>query len=232
MSPNTSHANKTKVLLSWSGGKDCAWALHLLRKQDDIEIAGIFTIIDAATNRVSMHRFGEELLEAQAAAMGLPLTKLFIPDPCPNDEYEKVMGGFVKRTKAREISAIAFGDLFLEDIRNYREEKLAGTGIEAIFPLWSLDTTQLAREMVDCGLRAYITSVDTKQLDASFVGRIYDPKFLDDLPAGVDPCGEHGEFHSFVYDGPMFVKPVDVRTGEITRNNEFVYADIVKVEDC
>ncbi|MHC4675332.1 MAG: Dph6-related ATP pyrophosphatase [Planctomycetota bacterium] len=220
--------NKTRILLAWSSGKDAAWTLHVLRQQNDVEVVGLLTTVNDDRNRVSMHGVSEQLLDRQAAAMSLPIIKIYIPYPCSNDQYQKVMGQFIQRAQTDNIKAVAFGDLFLEDIRKYREEKMAGTGIRALFPLWGVDTTQLAREMVSAGLRAHITCVDTKQLDPSFAGRTYDPQLLDDLPSNVDPCGEHGEFHTFVYQAPVFEKPLHITPGKVVRSDEFVFADIAE----
>lgn len=218
---------KAKVLLSWSSGKDSAWALHVLRADPRVELVGLLTSVNQTVSRVAMHAVREGLLEAQAAALGLPLTKVYIPQPCSNAEYEASMGAAVADARQAGVTHMAFGDLFLEDIRAYREEKLAGSGIEPLFPIWGRPTAELSREMVDAGLRAVVTCVDPKQLDASFAGRIYDSSLLDDLPDGVDPCGERGEMHSFAYAGPMFAEPLRVTTGEIVERDGFVYADVL-----
>ncbi len=218
---------KAKVLLSWSSGKDSAWALHVLRADPRVELVGLLTSVNQTLSRVAMHAVREGLLEAQAAALGLPLTKVYIPQPCSNAEYEAAMRAAVAAARQAGVTHMAFGDLFLEDIRAYREEKLAGSGIEPLFPIWGRPTAELSREMVDAGLRAVVTCVDPKQLDASFAGRIYDSSLLDDLPDGVDPCGERGEMHSFAYAGPMFAEPLRVTTGEIVERDGFVYADVL-----
>mgnify|MGYP001816214647 FL=1 len=218
---------KAKVLLSWSSGKDSAWALHVLRADPRVELVGLLTSVNQTVSRVAMHAVREGLLEAQAAALGLPLTKVYIPQPCSNAEYEAAMRAAVAAARQAGVTHMAFGDLFLEDIRAYREEKLAGSGIEPLFPIWGRPTAELSREMVDAGLRAVVTCVDPKQLDASFAGRIYDSSLLDDLPDGVDPCGERGEMHSFAYAGPMFAEPLRVTTGEIVERDGFVYADVL-----
>ena len=215
-----------KVLLSWSSGKDSAWALHLLRQDPGIELVGLLTTINEAAGRVAMHAVRETLLDAQAEAAGLPLTKVYIPEPCSNAAYETAMSSEMAEAKRAGVTAVAFGDLFLEDIRAYRQEKLAPTGIEPLFPLWGAETGALSREMVDAGLRAIVTSVDPKQIPSSFVGRIYDGSFLDDLPNGVDPCGERGEFHSFAFSGPMFSATVPVKLGDVAERDGFVYADV------
>jgi uncharacterized protein (TIGR00290 family) len=218
---------KPRLWLSWSSGKDSAWALHALRRQDAHEIAGLLTTINAAASRVAMHAVRETLLERQAAAAGVPLIKVRIPYPCPNEAYEAAMTDAMARAKREKIAAVAFGDLFLEDVRRYREEKLAPTGIAPVFPIWGFETKALAREMVAAGLRAHITCVDPKQLDASFAGRTFDDGFLDDLPDGVDPCGEKGEFHSFAWSGPMFEAPIPVTPGEVVERDGFVFADLL-----
>lgn len=216
-----------KTLLSWSTGKDSAWSLHVLREMPGIEVAGLFTTLNAAFNRVAMHAVRRQLLEAQAEAAGLPLHVIEIPWPCPNDAYERALGGFVAEQKAVGVDAMAFGDLFLEDIRAYREEKLSGTGIEPLFPLWDRDTRALAREMVAGGLKAHLTCVDPKKLSPSFAGRAFDTALLDELPDGVDPCGENGEFHTCVFAGPMFARPIKVRVGEIKDRDGFIFADLL-----
>ena len=215
-----------KTLVSWSSGKDSAWMVHVLRQRGDVEIGALLTTINESAQRVAMHAVRVELLEAQAIAVGVPLWKIPIPSPCSNEEYEAAMRTAIERAKAEGISGIAFGDLFLEDIRRYREEFLRGTGISPMFPIWSAPTAQLAREMIGAGLRARLTCVDPKQLPGSFVGREFDAEFLAELPAGVDPCGERGEFHTFAYDGPVFRQAVPVRLGEIIERDGFVFADL------
>jgi uncharacterized protein (TIGR00290 family) len=219
---------RPKALLSWSSGKDSAWSLHVLRTREEVDVAGLFTTVNEAYSRVAMHAVRVELLEAQAGAVGLPLWKIPIPSPCSNAEYEAAMRAAIEQAKAQEITAFAFGDLFLQDIRRYREEFLRDTGISPIFPVWGLSTAELAREMVDSGLRARVTCVDPKQLAGSFAGREFNAQFLADLPATVDPCGERGEFHTFAYDGPMFRYPVPVRLGEIVERDGFVFADLLR----
>ena len=216
-----------KTLLSWSSGKDCAWALSVLRASSDIEVVGLLTTLNERHARVAMHAVREALLAAQAEAVGLPLIQIPLPDPCANEDYERLMGGALAQARSDGIEAVAFGDLFLEDIRAYRESKMAPTGIQPLFPLWGRDTALLSREMVRAGLRATLTCVDPKQLDPSFAGRPYDAALLDDLPPDVDPCGERGEFHSFVWDGPMFSHPLAVQTGEIALRDGFVFADVL-----
>jgi len=218
---------KPRLLLSWSSGKDSAWTLHALRQQGAYQIAGLLTTINEAADRVAMHAVRTSLLEAQAEAAGLPLWKIPIPHGCSNEQYEAAMSAAIERARAEGISAFGFGDLFLEDIRQYREKQLAGTGMEAVFPLWKKPTGPLAEEMVAAGLGAVLTCIDPKQLPAAFAGRRFDRDLLRDLPAQVDPCGENGEFHSFTYAGPMFRRPISVRVGEVVERDGFVFADVV-----
>jgi len=224
------------ILLSWSGGKDSAWALHLLRQQPQYEVVGLLTTINQQFRRVAMHGFREELLDLQAASIGLPLWKVDLPFPCSNDEYESRMAVVCARAIAEGIRGIAFGDLFLEDIRAYRIEKLASTDLEPIFPVWlpdlGLSTAQLARQMVDAGLRAHLTCVDPRALDSSFAGRIFDASLLADLPPTVDPCGERGEFHSFAFAGPIFSRTIAVIPGEHVTRDNFTYADLLPAHAC
>jgi uncharacterized protein (TIGR00290 family) len=219
--------NKPKALLSWSSGKDSAWSLHLLRMRREVEVVGLLTTVNEAHARVAMHAVRVELLETQSKAIGLPLWPVAIPNPCSNAEYETAMAGAIERAKAEGITVMAFGDLFLEDIRRYREERLAGSGIEPNFPIWGLATDKLAREMINGGLRARVTCVDPRQLPKSFAAREFDGEFLADLPSTADPCGERGEFHTFAYDGPMFHYPVAVQTGEVVERDGFIFADLL-----
>jgi len=215
-----------KTLLSWSSGKDSAWALHCLRQGGQYAVGGLLTTLNAAFDRVAMHSTRRALLEAQARAAGLPLHTVPLPWPCSNEQYEAAMRTACEAALAAGVEAIAFGDLFLEDVRRYREEKLQGTGLQPVFPVWGLDTHQLARDMIEAGLRARIVCVDPKKLAREFAGREFDADFLRDLPAGVDPCGENGEFHSVVYDGPMFERPIAVESGEVVERDGFVFADV------
>jgi uncharacterized protein (TIGR00290 family) len=198
----------------------------MLRTRSDVEVVGLLTTLNREAGRVAMHAVREELLDAQAAAAGLPLVKVFLPHPCSNDTYEDAMRGAIARAKADGITHMAFGDLFLEDVRQYRERMLADTGIQPIFPLWKQPTRQLADRMIAAGLRAYLTCVDPKQLSPAFAGRIFDERLLKDLPDSVDPCGERGEFHSFAYAGPMFSEPISIVPGKIVTRDGFVFADL------
>jgi uncharacterized protein (TIGR00290 family) len=220
----------TRALLSWSSGKDSAHALHVLRRRPDVEVVGLLTTVNAAADRVAMHAVRRELLEAQAHAAGLPLLVVPIPSPCPNEAYEAAMAGALAEARSRGVQAVAFGDLFLEDVRRYREQKMRGTGLEPLFPLWGEPTDSLARAMIGSGLRAYLTCVDPGALDASFAGRAFDSALLAALPPGVDPCGERGEFHTFAWDGPAFRRPVRVRGGEVVTRDGFVFADLLPDE--
>ena len=220
---------RRKTLLGWSSGKDSAWSLGVLRDDPTIEPVGLVTTVNAAFDRVAMHAVRRALLEAQAAAVGLALYTVEIPYPCSNEEYAAAMGAFVDQARTDGVEAMAFGDLFLADVRAYREERLAGSGIEPLFPLWGEATAGLARRMIGEGLKATVTCVDPRALDASFAGRAFDAGFLADLPEGVDCCGENGEFHSFVTDGPMFTRPVAVAPGEVVERDGFVFADLVPV---
>lgn len=213
-----------KVLVSWSTGKDSAWMVHVLRQSGDLELGGLLTTFNEVADRVSMHAVRRALVVTQAAALGLPLVAVDLPFPCSNDVYEARMGDAVAAAVAAGFSHVAFGDLFLEDVRRYREERLAGTGLTPLFPLWGRPTPALAREMLDGGLRATLTSVDPRLLDRRSAGRAFDAVFLDELPPGVDPCGEHGEFHTFAWEGPMFRTPVPVTPGEIVERDGFVFA--------
>jgi len=215
-----------KVLVSWSSGKDSAWMLHKLKQDPAIEIGGLLTTMNEAFDRVAMHAVRRTLLEAQARAAGVPLRTIPLPWPCTNEEYEARMRAAVSQAVEEGFTHVAFGDLFLEDVRRYREDKLAGTGLTPIFPLWGIPTPELAEEMVDGGLRAILTCVNPKHLDRSFAGREFDRRLLRDLPASVDPCGERGEFHSFAYGGPMYDTSVAATAGEVVDRDGFVFADV------
>ncbi|HEX5277246.1 MAG TPA: hypothetical protein VFW42_06220 [Fluviicoccus sp.] len=215
-----------KTLLSWSSGKDSAWALHLLRQNPGFTVAGLFCTVNAAFERVAMHGVRRELLQRQAEAVGLPVQVLEIPYPCSNDDYAAVMSAFVDQARRDGVECFAFGDLFLEDIRRYREERLAGTGITPLFPLWGIPTAELAQTMVAGGLQARVTCLDPRQLPPSFAGRAFNAEFLRELPPGVDPCGENGEFHTFAHAGPMFRQPVALTVGETVERDGFVFTDL------
>ena len=219
-----------KTWLSWSSGKDSAWTLQMLRRNGKVQVTGLFTTINAAFDRVAMHAVRRALVETQAQAAGVELHLIDIPYPCPNADYERIMGAFVAKAQAHGVAAMAFGDLFLADIRAYREKQLAGTGIAQLFPLWKRDTRELAAEMIDGGLVAHVTCVDPRKLDRTFAGRPFDQSFLADLPDGVDPCGENGEFHTFVSAGPMFRAPIPVCCADVVERDGFVFADMVPAE--
>ena len=219
--------NKPRVLLSWSSGKDAAWALHMLRQAAEVDIVGLLTTINQEFDRVAMHAVRRTLLERQAKAAGLPLLTASLPWPCTNAQYEDAMARAL--ADAREgfaVTHIAFGDLFLEDVRAYRERQISGTGLAPLFPRWGSPTEVLAREMVAGGLQAILTCIDPRILPASFAGRTFDQSLLDDLPKGVDPCGERGEFHTFACAGPMFHVPFAPQVGEVIERDGFVFADI------
>jgi uncharacterized protein (TIGR00290 family) len=218
-------------LLSWSSGKDSAWALHALRRAD-VPVVGLLTTINQAFNRVAMHAVRRSLLDAQARSIGIPLWPVPLPWPCSNEDYERIMADVCRQAKAEGIECVAFGDLFLPDVRAYRERQLAGTGLTPLFPLWELPTGALAREMLAGGLKARITCVDPKVLPPTFAGREFDQALLADLPASVDPCGEKGEFHTFAYGGPMFREPIPISSGEVVERDGFVFADLLLNEDA
>ncbi len=216
-------------MISWSSGKDSAWLVHVLRTRTDIPLAGLLTTINEDAQRVAMHAVRTELLEAQAASLGLPLWKVPIPSPCSNEVYQRIMGEAMRGLVDDGFTHMAFGDLFLADVRLYREQQLAGTGLTPLFPLFGADTPLLAREMIAAGLRARITCVNPKILDRGFAGREFDAALLADLPSSVDPCGERGEFHTFAYEGPMFHEPLRIETGETVERDGFVFCDLLPV---
>jgi uncharacterized protein (TIGR00290 family) len=216
-----------RVLLSWSSGKDSVWALHLLRQQPDLQVAALLTTFNSAADRVAMHAVRRALVETQAGRTGIPLWAVDLPWPCSNAEYEERMLSVCRRAIAEDITAVAFGDLFLQDVRDYRVRQLRGTGLEPLFPVWHIPTAQLARDLIAAGVRAKLTCVDPSQLALSFAGRDYDQELLDTLPASVDPCGENGEFHTFVYDAPVFSRSIAVRMGEIVERDGFIFADVL-----
>ncbi|CAN5598053.1 ATPase [soil metagenome] len=219
---------KPPVLLSWSSGKDCAWALHILQQQAQFDVVALLTTFNEATDRVAMHGVSVELVEAQARSAGLPLWSIPLPWPCTNEIYERCMHAVVERALQEGIRTFAYGDLHLREIRAYREKQLAGTPIEPIFPIWDSTggTARLAQTMIKDGLRAVVASVDPNQLDNSFVGREFDRDFLTDLPSTCDPCGERGEFHTFCYAGPMFNEPVPLNVGEPVLRDGYWFADL------
>jgi uncharacterized protein (TIGR00290 family) len=216
-----------KILVSWSSGKDSAWMLHVLKQNPRVRIGGLLTTMNEQFDRVAMHAVRRQLLEEQSRAAGVPLVTVPLPWPCTNQEYEGRMRTAVGEAVAQGFTHVAFGDLFLEDVRRYREERLTGTGLTPLFPLWGIPTDRLAGDMIDGGLRAILTCVNPKLLDASFAGRQFDRALLADLPVGVDPCGERGEFHSFAYDGPMFHRPIAVSLGKIVDRDGFAFADVI-----
>ena len=218
-------AGKARAIVSWSSGKDAAWALHLVR-ESGVEVQGIFTTL-AAPGRVAVHRVPEALLDRQAAALGLPCEKVPLPWPCPNAVYEAEVGRVLRAAKRRGATHVVFGDLFLDDLRAWREARLSELGLSGFFPLWGRDTTVLAREMLAAGLDARLACVDGSKLATSFAGRKWDAALLADLPAGVDPCGENGEFHSFVHAGPIFKQEIGVARGEVVLRDGFYFADLL-----
>jgi len=219
--------SKPKAWMSWSSGKDSAWALDVVRRGGELEVVALLSTVNATHARVAMHAVRESVLEAQAAAVGLPLVKVPIPSPCPNEIYEAAMRDAMARARAEGVTHVIFGDLFLEDVRRYRAEQLAGTGITPMFPIWGRDTRLLASEMIACGLRAVLTCVDPRKLPSSFAGRAFDASLLAELPAQIDPCGENGEFHTCVTAGPMFARPLSVEAGETVERDGFVFTDVL-----
>lgn len=221
---------KTPIVMSWSGGKDSALALHELRKTGQYEVVALMTSIADEYRRISHHGVREILLEQQAEAIGIPLEKIYLPtgksQPCTNEIYEQIMGDVMAKFLAQGVETVGFGDLFLEDLRAWREANLAKAGMRGVFPLWKRDTTQLASDVIAMGFKAYLSCVEGK-VGPGYVGRPYDMELLRDLPPGIDPCGEYGEFHSFVYDGPVFRHPVAVRVGEIVVRDGRYYADLL-----
>lgn len=217
---------KPKAWIAWSSGKDSAWALHRVRVSCDYEVVGALTTITENFARVSMHGVRREILDAQLKAAKLPLIPVMIPFPCPNEIYEARMGEAVKAAREQGVTKIIFGDLFLEDIRAYREEKLRGTGIEPVFPLWKIPTDKLAREMIAGGIKARVVCLDPKKVPRVLAGKVFDESLLAALPAGVDPCAENGEFHTCVIGGPMFERDLNVKPGEVTERDGFVFADL------
>ena len=216
-----------KTIVSWSSGKDSAWTLHTLRQTPGVDVVGLLTTIDAQSQRVGMHGARRALVEAQAVSAGLPIEILELPNPAPNTVYEAAMRGFVERAIARGVEAIAFGDLYLEDIRAYRESRLAGTGLKPIFPLWGRNTRQLAEAMIEGGLEAHVVAIDLKHVPRSLAGNRFDKAFLSELPEGTDPCAEKGEFHTAVIAGPMLAHRLPVTSGSIEERDGYAYADLL-----
>jgi len=218
---------RRKTLLSWSSGKDSAWALHLLRQDPGVEVLGLFTVVNQTYQRVSMHATRMDLLHRQADVVDLPLQIINLPDLCTNEECDALMSDFVMKSVAKGIEHMAYGDLFLEDIRHYRENQLRDTGIEPLFPLWGIPTKALAERMLTAGLEAYVSSVDLKKLPARFAGRKWTRDLVAEFPENTDPCGENGEIHTIVVGGPMFREAIPIRIGETVKRNGFAYADII-----
>jgi uncharacterized protein (TIGR00290 family) len=216
-----------RILLSWSSGKDSGWSLHVLRQRGEYDVVGLLTTFNAEADRVAMHAVRRELVERQAAAAGLPLWSVPLPWPCSNEQYELLMAQTCAKAVAEGIDGVAFGDLFLEDVRAYREKQMKDTGLEPVFPVWGLPTDALAREMIASGMRAKLTCVDSRKLDRSFAGREFDEALLAAFPDDVDSCGERGEFHSFVYAGPMLEGVVPVSVGETVVQDHFAFADLI-----
>jgi uncharacterized protein (TIGR00290 family) len=219
-----------RVVLSWSSGKDSAWALHLLRQTPGLEVIALLTTFNSSANRVAMHAVRRELVEMQAERTGLPLWNVELPWPCSNVVYEELMTHLCRRAIADQADAIAFGDLFLEDIREYRKTQLRGTGLTPLFPVWHLPTQALALDMIQAGVKAKVTCIDPSKMERSFAGQDFGHSFLKSLPPSVDPCGENGEFHTFVYDSPVFSCPIPVAMGEIVERDGFVFADVLPLE--
>ena len=218
-----------KILLSWSSGKDSAWTLHVLNRTHPGTVAALLTTVNNSADRVAMHGVRRELVEAQAEAAGLPLWQVPIPHPCSNDIYEARMREACERAVAEGFTHVAFGDLFLEDVRRYREERLADSGLTPLFPLWGMPTQALAQEMLAAGVRTKLSVVDTRKLGPSFAGREFDAALLAEFPEGIDPCGEYGEFHTFVYGGPMFKTPLSIELGETVVRDPFVFIDLCPI---
>lgn len=219
-------AARRRAAVAWSSGKDAAFALHAVRQEGVLDVEVLLTTVTEPYDRVSMHGVRRSILRAQAAAAGLDLLEVEIPAPCPNAVYEAKMGAALDALRGRGIFDVVFGDLFLEDVRAYRERQLSGTGVTPHFPLWGRDTAQLAREMIAAGFSAYVVTVDPKVVPRALAGRRFDAALLAELPAGVDPCGERGEFHTCVVDGPVFARPVPVRPGPVVERDGFVFADL------
>jgi uncharacterized protein (TIGR00290 family) len=221
-----------RILLSWSSGKDSAWTLHTLRQQSEYEVVGLLTTFNQEADRAAMHAVRRSLVEQQAAAAGLPLWSVPLPWPCSNEQYEALMAEACAKAVAQEIEGVAFGDLFLEDVRAYRVRQMTKANLQPLFPLWGMPTASLAHEMVAGGLKAVLTCIDRRKLDRAFAGRQFDEALLSSLPQEIDPCGENGEFHSFVYAGPMFDSEIGIEVGEKITKDHFVFTDLIPVECC
>jgi len=218
---------RQRTLLSWSSGKDSAWSLHLLRRNPAIDVTALLTTFNGTADRVAMHAVRRELVEAQARRIALPVWSIDLPWPCSNAVYEDLMRDMCRRALQADITAVAFGDLFLQDIRDYRERQMEATGLKPVFPVWQIPTSELAEEMIRAGVKAKVTCIDRSKLDVSYAGREYDREFLSSLPAGIDPCGENGEFHTFVYDAPVFTSAIKVEVGDRLERDGFVFADLL-----
>ena len=228
---NAAETGIKRVLLSWSSGKDSAWTLYQLQQDSAVEVVGLLTTFNSQFNRSAIHGVRERLLRLQAEAADLPLIEIPLPWPCNNEQYEGIMGTALDDVRSQlQMDALAFGDLFLEDIRSYREQQMAGTGLELIFPLWQIPTRKLAQQMIDGGLKATITCLDPRVVSDHLAGREFSNQLLGELPEAVDPCGENGEFHTFAWDGPMFMQPIPVVAGEVVNREGFVYADLLLKE--
>ncbi|MGO1616819.1 MAG: ATP-binding protein [Oceanisphaera sp.] len=218
---------KKRILMSWSSGKDSAWALQQLLANPDYEVVGLFTTISEEFDRVAMHGVRTTLLRQQAAAIGLPLTIISLPNPCTNDIYHQRMACFIQQAKTQGVTAMAFGDLLLEDVREYREKQLKSANIAAIFPIWGTDTHQLPKQMFAAGLRTIITCLDPNKVPMAWAGKELTPELLANLPNEVDPCGENGEFHTFVFDCPLFKQPIDIKIGDNVSRNGLIFTDLL-----
>lgn len=216
-----------KVIVSWSSGKDSAWMLFQLLKDPSIEVVGLCCSINREAKRVAMHGVQIDLLQKQADALNLPLDLIELPFPCSNEDYLNQMSAYINSLKERNIDAMAFGDLYLDDVKAYREDMFADSGIEVIFPLWQSDTKAIPQQLFDAGFRTFITCIDPAKIPSDLIGIEYNQAYIDALPADVDPCGENGEFHSFIFDAPMFSQPIKVKKGEVVERDGFLYADVL-----
>jgi len=220
---------KIKAIFSWSGGKDSALALYKILKEDKYEIVSLITTITEGYNRISMHGISLDLLEEQVKSIGIPLHKIEIPQNCSNEEYEMIMVKTLNHFQKQGILSVIFGDIYLEDVKNYRISQLSGVGMKAIFPLWGISTNEISNEFINKGFQTIISCVDIRSLDRTFSGRIYDQNCLNDLPSTCDPCGENGEFHSFVFDGPIFSRKLEIKTGaKLLRDDYFFFTEILQ----